>query len=101
MKMKLTIKSLLALPLAMLIGLFSLQSFAEEDSAANVNDYEQVEFDDAMIPEEEIMDEDVELETEEGEEPETSEPLSQSDEAETESDSEDDDQPKDSQLMFG
>ena len=103
MKIKQTIKSLLALSLAMLIGMFSLQSFAGEAEPLNSTDYEQIEIDDdAMIPEEDLLDEGIEMETGEDEEPKAGEPLSHADDADTESDSdEDSEQPKNSQLMIG
>ena len=58
MKTKLTIKSLLALSLAMLIGLFSLHSLAEETMDVNTSDAEPVKIEDgSMPPDEELLDE--------------------------------------------
>lgn len=103
MNKPLTIKSLLALSLATLISLFSLQSFAGEPDQHNATDVEQVKIkDDSMLPDEEMVDEKTVPETEEGEEPETGKPLSQSDEADIQDEDEDTvDQPKASPLMLG
>ena len=103
MNKPLTIKSLLALSLAMLISLFSLQSFADEADQPKATDVEQVDIgEDAMIPDEEQLEEESGQETEAESKDKEGEPLSQSDEVKPESDdNEDKGKPDDSQLMFG
>ena len=95
---KLTIKTFPALALTMLIGLFSLQSFADGAEQQSTTESERVEInEDTMIPDEEALEE--EAGETEGKEVDVKQPVSQADDDEQEDSGED--QPKGSERQFG